>query len=129
MSFRAMSTKASMTSQNLSSGDGDGAGRRVGVLFVHGIGRQPPRDTLKRFGDPLYTWIDRWVKAVGAPTETCGFSERVYPQLTTPEEPHHCRATLSIPAEPRRERAGVAIEVVAAESCWANEFEVPSLPR
>src|SRR5439155_25480403 len=32
---------------------------RLGVLFVHGIGTQPPRDTLVRWGDVLLKVIGR----------------------------------------------------------------------
>jgi hypothetical protein len=32
----------------------------LGVLFVHGIGRQGTGETLVHFGDPLLRWIDEW---------------------------------------------------------------------
>jgi hypothetical protein len=33
----------------------------VGVLFVHGIGRQVRGETLVAFGEPLYKWLVRWL--------------------------------------------------------------------
>lgn len=34
----------------------------VGVLLIHGIGKQAKGDTLLDFSEPLYHWIDRWLK-------------------------------------------------------------------
>lgn len=34
--------------------------RKLGVLFVHGIGNQRRGDTLTRFGEPLFTCLQRW---------------------------------------------------------------------
>jgi hypothetical protein len=35
----------------------------LGVLFVHGIGKQQRGDTLVAFADPLYEWLHRWFTA------------------------------------------------------------------
>lgn len=34
----------------------------IGVLFIHGIGKQEQGETLVGYSEPLYQWIDRWLK-------------------------------------------------------------------
>jgi hypothetical protein len=46
--------------------------REVGILLVHGIGRQRPGETLQRFGAPLPVWLQTWCQAA-APGATVRF--------------------------------------------------------
>lgn len=34
--------------------------KRVGVLFVHGVGSQPQSETVREFGQPLIDWVEEW---------------------------------------------------------------------
>src|ERR1700675_3463957 len=36
------------------------AARSVGVIFVHGIGNQPPRETLLKWANPIVEMLTEW---------------------------------------------------------------------
>jgi hypothetical protein len=88
--------------------------RRIGVLFVHGMGMQKKGDTLRDFGDPLLTWTGAWLRGHGGSAELHGCTCRETVQM-----PRHQHALWSPAGEP-------AIEVVVAESWWSDKFPTPS---
>ncbi|MCU1572502.1 MAG: hypothetical protein JWO93_584 [Micrococcaceae bacterium] len=88
--------------------------RRIGVLFVHGMGVQKRGDTLRDFGDPLLTWTGAWLRGHGGSAELHGCTCRETAQM-----PRHQHALWSPAGEP-------AIEVVVAESWWSDKFPTPS---
>lgn len=87
--------------------------RSVGVLFVHGIGKQSPGMTLSSMGDPLIEWIRDWSRGHDAGDLTL---------LTTVEKPD---APLHVEAEWTDE--GEQRKPVLAECWWAESFAPPSL--
>jgi hypothetical protein len=89
--------------------------RRIGVLFVHGMGVQRQGDTLRDFGDPLLNWADAWLKGHDG---TASLTECHCPDsITAPRHQH---------AEWRPRGAQQAVDLVLAESWWAKKFPPPS---
>jgi len=43
--------------------------RRIGVVFVHGIGQQTQSSTVREQGGPLLDWIWGWCNARDLPAE------------------------------------------------------------
>ena len=87
----------------------DETSANIGVLFVHGIGSQQPGATLRGFGGPLIESVGRWLGE--------GNVERTAPSRPS-DGPEHERLRI---ADGDRE-----IEVLAAESCWADTVRRPS---
>ena len=83
-------------------------GNRVGVLLVHGIGKQSRGTTLSQFGDPLIKWLRAWGRGHhgGAVDQPSADADPV---------PEHVRL--------RWETEGRdPVEVVMAECWWAETF-------
>lgn len=87
---------------------------RLGVLLVHGIGTQPPGDTLIRWGDVLVQTIGRATRGrVDATIEHAVSSGAVPDQ-------HGARATVRLCAGSHEERW------LLSEGLWADAFAAPS---
>ena len=103
----------------------------LGVLCVHGIGSQKPRETLTAFADPLIDWFPRctctytglfnkpMVKHVELdPFDSFDDQER--------NRPPHVAVNLKLSAPPENDRTET---VLFAESHWADSFVAPPLSK
>ena len=86
---------------------------KIGVLFVHGIGSQHRGGTLAEFGDPLIDSTTRWL--VG------GSVSRTAP-VDQPDSPVYENVTVT-------DADGRTLEILAAESCWADTVQAPGYWR
>lgn len=86
---------------------------RLGVLLVHGIGTQPPRDTLVRWGDVLMKIIGRATK-----NQVKAIIERGRPGDESGDKPAEIQ--IRIRGEGNEERW------LLAEGWWAGSFPAPS---
>jgi hypothetical protein len=101
---------------------------RVGVLLVHGIGRQRPGDTLLGFGEPIFQWTQRWLEGAGSQRD--GFSHTLTieratllrPDSTDPGAPPHAELVAKITDGDEH----LEIRWLLAESWWAGDFPSPS---
>ncbi len=84
---------------------------RIGVLLVHGIGKQEQGATLSQFGDPLIRWLRAWAEG----------HEGDLTELPSSDEsgPQHVR--LRWKCSPTQ-----SAELVVAECWWADAFNAPS---
>ncbi|MDP8907550.1 MAG: hypothetical protein M3N47_00210, partial [Chloroflexota bacterium] len=104
---------------------------RIGLLFVHGMGEHERGDTLKQFGEPLYTWIDRWL--AGDKLHRRGHLRRLsdsslyLPHAHDLTAPAHALVELDGPwGEHGRRRT---VQALAAEAWWAKEIKSPSFSQ
>lgn len=101
--------------------------KRIGILFVHGIGEQNRGDTLLGFGEPLFRWLCQWLSK--------GSQELSWHDLRL------SNTSLSRSLEPAEYRPAITelgiiippgspdtyqLEWVMAESWWAQDFTPPS---
>lgn len=93
--------------------------RRVGVLFVHGVGSQPESSTVREFGEPLRRWLAAWHRN----EKTAGFRV-LWSRLSYGEDPDGpARFAMRIPRH-----GGRAEQTwIVAEAWWAARLEAPSL--
>lgn len=94
----------------------------LGVLFVHGIGETGRGDTLRRFGEPIYAWLDSWRAAKPGREIVVDDTSLVLPHLDEPEAPAHTRLAVSWTDEQDTLHKQTWI---GAEAWWAREFEPP----
>jgi hypothetical protein len=94
----------------------------LGVLFVHGIGETGRGDTLRRFGEPIYAWLDSWRAAEPGREIVVDDTSLVLPHLDEPEAPAHTRLAVSWTDEQDLPHKRVWI---GAEAWWAREFAPP----
>ena len=92
---------------------------RVGIVFVHGIGKQAESDAIREFGGHLLRWLREWHEARGQALEV----ERSVLSYGDRGEPP-ARFSVRIP---RGE--GPAQTWVLAEAWWAARLRAPSFPR
>ncbi len=83
---------------------------KIGVLFVHGIGTQERGGTLAGFGGPLIESTERWL---------VGGSVSRTPPVDLPDSPVYENVTVT-------DADGRTLEILAAESCWADTVTIPS---
>ncbi len=91
------------------------------------MGEHRRGDTLRRFGEPIYAWLDSWRAASNPPCTlfTDDTSLRL-PRLDEPDAPPHTRITITWPdrvnpdGSPLREQTWIA-----AEAWWADECNPP----
>lgn len=120
-SEKSVKTAATTTT----SGDGADNPRptvRVGVLFVHGIGMQKQGETLTAAGEPLYRWFRDWfgTAAYLKPAAEVSLERTVlFPSSSEPDAPPHSWLCI------RRQHGGADVELLLAESHWADSFPVP----
>lgn len=91
---------------------------RLGVLFVHGIGTQPPRDTLVRWGDVLLKVIDR--AAGEGPGRTIPMIGRADAGDRSGDKPAEVAVEFRCDDRDQREKW------LLAEGRWADSFPAPS---
>ena len=106
--------------------------KRLGILFVHGMGEQERGDTITQMGDALTEWLRRWIKV--DPTKDLVIREatlRDTPQATAPatDLPNdtaaqrvtgpaaHATVEIIDKADPARNQ-----QWLLAESWWADAF-------
>jgi hypothetical protein len=89
---------------------------KLGVLLVHGIGRQTEGVTLLEGGAPLLDWVSHWLSvpseithAVLKPSENSGGS--------------CAQLEYSVPVDGQPQR------LIVAESLWAQQFDPPPFPK
>lgn len=90
---------------------------RAGVLFVHGIGSQRRGETLTAAGEPLYRWFRDWFRSPSAvrPRASVRLEDTVLlPSSGDPDAPPHTWL-----------KVGPEVELLLAESHWADSFPVP----
>lgn len=95
----------------------DDGPRRVGVVFVHGIGTQKPSETFLDWSAPIVEILADWRRATGDPGDPvvrCEFS------FSGASQPY---LELGIPAHGDR----VATRWVLTEAWWAADLRAPSL--
>jgi hypothetical protein len=91
---------------------------RLGVLFVHGIGTQPPRDTLVRWGDVL-------LKVIGRATEE--EPGRTIPTVTRADAGDRSGdKPAEVAVEFRRNNEDQREKWLLAEGWWADSFPAPT---
>ena len=91
---------------------------RLGVLFVHGIGTQPPRDTLVRWGDVL-------LKVIGRATgEEPGRTIPIVGQADAGDRSGDKPAEVVV--EFRRNEGDRREKWLLAEGWWADSFPAPT---
>lgn len=95
-------------------------GKRIGVVFVHGIGQQPESDTVREFGGALLGWLQEWHKARGRLFCVVSSDLSYGEQSARP-----ARFVVEIPAMPGHE----AQMWFLAEAWWAARLSAPSLRR
>ncbi len=93
--------------------------RRVGVIFVHGVGSQLESSTVREFGEPLLKWLEAWhtnenVRGFSVPWSRLSYGEH-------PAGP--ARFAVRIPRDGPR----AAETWIVAEAWWAARLEAPSL--
>lgn len=93
----------------------------LGVLFVHGIGGQRQGDTLIRFGEPLYRWLEGWLGR-GEPPRHEDFDLEIAESRLKPGSAEPASLRVSVPwpdadSTPRK--------WLLAESWWGTAFEAP----
>ncbi len=81
----------------------------LGILFIHGIGTQKKGDTLLAFGEPIATWLSRWLSE---PNVEYGAAS------LTGDDPAHAELTLKL-GQPK------ATHWLLAECCWADAIQAP----
>lgn len=87
----------------------------LGVLFIHGIGRQAKGDTLLSFGETLDGWLRRWLSESERPIEVV-----VNRMQLEGEQPAHGEWILG--TEPER-------RWLMAECFWADVIRTPDFKR
>ena len=103
----------------------------IGLLFVHGMGEHERGDTLKQFGEPIYTWIDSWLAADdltkrGTHGRLADTSLRM-PHAHEPTAPAHALVEVVAPeTEPSAPPTAPPLRILAAEAWWAREIISPS---
>ena len=91
---------------------------RLGVLFVHGIGTQPPRDTLVRWGDVLLKVIARATEE--EPGRTIPIVCQADPGDRSGDKPAEVAVEFRCNGRDQREKW------VLAEAWWADSFPAPT---
>lgn len=91
---------------------------RLGVLFVHGIGSQPPRDTLVRWGDVLLKVIGRATEA--EPGRTIPIIGRADAGDRSGDKP------AEVAVEFRSNDREQSEKWLLAEGWWADSFPAPT---
>lgn len=105
-----------------------GGEHRLGILFVHGIGTQPPRETLVRWGDALIGVLAEMTRPLGAGDLT---PEGAGMPLLTVEVTRACagNGTADVPAELSlvlTPAGGVPETWLLRECWWADAFPPPT---
>jgi len=95
---------------------------KLGILYVHGIGEQPEGETLLNFGEPIITWLHRWLERDKDATRRG--SVTVVESVLTPSK---LREHLPPHAEVRVELPGGGGEQawLMAESWWGGDVQAP----
>lgn len=103
----------------------DGPPERVGILFIHGMGEFRRGDTLRRFGEPIYAWLDSWRAWCRAePTLFADDTSLRLPHLDDPDAPPHTRITITWPESSTSKKRTQTW--IAAEGWWSDEFTPPA---
>jgi hypothetical protein len=93
--------------------------KRIGVVFVHGIGEQAESETVREFGGALLGWLQEWHKKrdldVTVKTSSLSYGEQERP----------ARFTVDLPAWERRP----AQTWMLAEAWWASRLDPPGFVR
>ncbi|TFC21866.1 hypothetical protein [Cryobacterium glucosi] len=89
-------------------------GNTVGLLLVHGIGKQAPGSTLADMGDPFLGWLRTWSRGHGGDFDLSTISD-------DPTTPRHIEGTWSCENDEAK--------VVVAECWWAESFAPPPLTQ
>lgn len=103
------------------------AARSVGVVFVHGIGNQPPRETLLNWANPIVEMLAEWRRE---------YDERTKPEQPIGEDPVESagveyddgcdeRAWVRI-GIPRTDPAHPATSWLLTEAHWAGQVRAPA---
>lgn len=93
----------------------------LGVLLVHGIGRQQRGDTLVDAGDPLVGWFQRWLGKERSPVRRA----RITPFPEDPTAPAHLELLVGSPAGDADGDGAQTPDPsrwLVAESWWAKSF-------
>jgi hypothetical protein len=101
--------------------------RTIGVIFVHGIGNQPPRETLLKWANPIVEMLTEWRRE---------FDEGRNPDETIGEDPVECaavdyeqggdeRAWVRI-GLPQTGDAYPATTWLLTEAYWAGQVRAPA---
>src|SRR6188768_238493 len=109
----------------VSDKDGTRKDYRLGVLLVHGIGEQPEGDTLLSFGEPLITWLNRWLgrEADGKPGRVTVTKAMLTPSKLGKLEPPHAIVQVT-------PRNGELLQKwVVAESWWSGDIHQPAFGK
>jgi hypothetical protein len=100
---------------------GDERARRVGVLFVHGIGEQQQSESIRWFGGALVRWLGSWHAARAGSIETVAAHLSYGGGLEGP-----ARFEVRIPAHQAGSRTWPEHHWVIAEGWWAARISPPS---
>jgi hypothetical protein len=90
----------------------------LGILFVHGIRTQKKGETLLAFGEPIATWLNRWLS--GSNSEEQESTVDYGAASLTGDEPARAELTLKL-AQPEASRS----QWLLAECWWAEEIQEP----
>ncbi|GEM_PF-6490346 len=128
------------------------AGKRKGIVVVHGIGRQKESDALVEIAQPLLEWVLAWARARDRAADLAYFAKHGsrapwswanvrHPQaylanaglafataddgFVAHEYPPHI--TLHVDGDPAYGDAGTALDWVVAEAWWAQSYRTAPL--
>ena len=100
----------------------------MGIVFLHGMGEFRRGDTLRRFGEPIYAWLDSWRAWSSAkPVLFADDTSLRLPHLDEPDAPPHIQIKITWPdlddpnKPPKRTQTWIA-----AEGWWSDEFTPPA---
>jgi hypothetical protein len=101
---------------------------KVGVLFVHGMGEQAKRDTLRPRSEALLNWLNRWIKGAGIGGAVAGSSAEpaslsdplIRPAPADSPAPEHTQLSFRIPGSDERSTW------LLGESHWAPAVAPPT---
>ncbi|MFQ5349601.1 MAG: hypothetical protein ACE5EG_04055 [Thermoanaerobaculia bacterium] len=102
---------------------------QLGVLFVHGIGRQALGGTLIRWGDAVADWIGRWGRTADGARVTARVEQAVLDEDSS--APPHAELRISVDKASSQEidvdeHTTVASSWLLVESWWAESFATPT---
>lgn len=95
----------------------------VGVVFVHGIGQQGRKDTLRDFGKALFDWVERRMRS---PAIAALVGDRVPQSRTEPVPDDGVTPAYSRIEIPVDSNNGTS-KWLLAEAWWGDDFKVPGM--
>lgn len=101
----------------------NGVTRRVGVLFVHGIGEQQKSESVRWFGGALLGWLRPWYEARVPETPPIVVSAQLSYGAKLEGPP---RFTIRLPASSGAAPDDLDAEWLLAEAHWADRISPPS---